>query len=159
MANALSLDLRCRVVAAVMSGASCRQTASRFGVSASSAIRCVAQVRETGDVAPKPRGGPRRRSRIEPHGDLIVVATILLCYFDLRYDNMRLQAVFLGTNVIGAIGSIAAGFPFYGYGYFLAAMVTALYGLWLVYRRVGKLPYITFVTNNPSLRSNADALI
>jgi polysaccharide biosynthesis protein PelG len=90
---------------------------------------------------------------------LIVVATILLCYFDLRCDNMRLQAVFLGTNVIGAIGSIAAGFPFYGYGYFLAAMVTALYGLWLVYRRVGKLPYITFVTNNPSLRSNADALI
>jgi hypothetical protein len=43
---------------------------------------------------------------------LIVVATILLCYFDLRYDNMRLQAVFLGTNVVGAIGSIAAGFPF-----------------------------------------------
>jgi polysaccharide biosynthesis protein PelG len=90
---------------------------------------------------------------------LIVVATIRLCYFDLRYGNMHLQAVFLGTNVIGAIGSIAAGFPFYGYGYFLAAMVTALYGLWLVYRRVGKLPYITFVTNNPSLRSNADALI
>ena len=72
MANALSLDLRCRLVAAVMSGASCRQTASRFGVSASSAIRWVAQVRETGDVAPKPRGGPRRRSRIEPHGDLIM---------------------------------------------------------------------------------------
>ena len=72
MANALSFDLRCRVVAAVMSGASCRQTASRFGVSASSAIRWVAQVRETGDLAPKPRGGPRRRSRIEPHGDLIM---------------------------------------------------------------------------------------
>ena len=57
---------------------------------------------------------------------LIVVVTILLCYFDLRYDNMRLQAVFLGANVSGAIGSIAAGFLFYGYGYFLAAMVTAL---------------------------------
>jgi len=90
---------------------------------------------------------------------LIVVVTILLCYFDLRYDNMRLQAVFLGANVSGAIGSIAAGFLFYGYGYFLAAMVTALYGLRLVYRRVGKLPYVTVVTNNPSLRSNADALI
>ena len=90
---------------------------------------------------------------------LIVLATILLCWFYLRYDNMRLRAIFLGTNVIGALGSIAAGFPFYGYGYFLAAMATALYGLWLVYRRVGKLPYVTFVTNNPSLRSNANALI
>tara|TARA_B110000444_G_C18362391_1_gene376617 strand:- start:33 stop:434 length:402 start_codon:yes stop_codon:yes gene_type:complete len=90
---------------------------------------------------------------------LIVVAMILLCYFNLRYDNMRLQPVFLGANVIGAIGSIAAGFPLYGYGYFLAAMVTTLYGLWLVYRHVGKVPYLTFVTNNPSLRSNSDVLI
>jgi transposase len=54
------------VVAAVMTGASCRQTASRFGVSSSSAIRWVAQVHYTGDVAPKPRGGPRRRSRTNP---------------------------------------------------------------------------------------------
>lgn len=90
---------------------------------------------------------------------LIVVATILLSYFDLRYDNMRLQAFFLLANAAGAIGSVWAGFPFYGYGYFLAAMATALYGLWMVYRRVGKLPYITFVTNNPSLRPNADALV
>lgn len=90
---------------------------------------------------------------------LIVVATILLCYFDLRYDNMGLQAVFLGTNVSGAIGSIAAEFLFYGYGYFLPAMVTALCGLRLVCRGVGKLPYFTVVTNNPSPRSNADASI
>lgn len=69
---------------------------------------------------------------------------ILLRYFDLSYDNKRFQAVFLGTNVFGAIGSIAAGFPFYGYGYFLAVIVTALCGLWLAYSRVGKLPCITF---------------
>lgn len=72
MANALSLDLRRRVVAAVEAGASRRQAASRFGVGVSSAVRWVAQARETGDVAPKPRGGPRRPSRIEPYGDLIM---------------------------------------------------------------------------------------
>lgn len=72
MANALSLDLRRRVVAAVEAGLSRRQAASRFGVGISSAIRWVAQARETGDVAPKPRGGARRPSRIDPHGDLIM---------------------------------------------------------------------------------------
>lgn len=72
MANALSLDLRRRVVAAVEAGASRRQAALRFGVGVSSAIRWVSQAGATGDVAPKPRGGPRRPSRIEPYGDLIM---------------------------------------------------------------------------------------
>jgi len=72
MANALSLDLRRRVVAAVEAGSSRRQAASRFGVGVSSAVRWVAQSRETGDVLPKPRGGPRRPSRIEPYDALIM---------------------------------------------------------------------------------------
>ena len=44
----------------------------RFEVGVSSAIRWVAQLRQTGDVAAKPRGGPRRPSRIDPHGALIM---------------------------------------------------------------------------------------
>jgi transposase len=72
MANAHSLDLRRRVVRAVEAGASCRQAAARFEVGVSSAIRWVAQLRRTGNVAPKPRGGPRRPSRIDPHGALIM---------------------------------------------------------------------------------------
>jgi len=72
MANALSLDIRRRVVAAVEGGSSRRQAALRFGVGVSSAIRWVAQSRATGDVAAKPRGGPRRPSRIDPYGDLIM---------------------------------------------------------------------------------------
>ena len=72
MANALSLDLRRRVVSAVEAGASRRQAAARFGVSVSSAVRWAAQSRATGDVAPKPRGGARRPSRIDPHGDRIM---------------------------------------------------------------------------------------
>ena len=72
MANALSLDLRRRVVAAVDAGASRRQAAARFGVGVSSAIRWVAQARATGDLAPKRRGGARRPSRIEAHAPLIL---------------------------------------------------------------------------------------
>lgn len=72
MAYAHSLDLRRRVVRAVEAGASCRRAAARFEVGVSSAIRWVAQSRRTGDVAPKPRGGPRRPSRIDPHGALIM---------------------------------------------------------------------------------------
>jgi len=72
MANAHSLDLRRRVVSAVEAGASCRRAAARFEVGVSSAIRWAAQWRETGDVAPKPRGGPRRPSRIDPHGARIM---------------------------------------------------------------------------------------
>ena len=72
MANALSLALRRRVVAAVEEGSSRRQAASRFGVGLSSAIRWVAQARETSDIAPKPQGGARRPSRIDRDGDLIM---------------------------------------------------------------------------------------
>jgi transposase len=71
MAQALSVDLRCRVVAAVAAGASRRQAAARFGVGVSSAIRWVARLRETGDIAPKRRGG-RRPSRIDTHAELIM---------------------------------------------------------------------------------------
>lgn len=72
MANAHSLDLRRRVVRAVEAGASCREAAARFEIGVSSAIRWVAQLRETGDIAAKPRGGPRRASRIDPHGARIM---------------------------------------------------------------------------------------
>jgi transposase len=65
MSKALSLDLRIRVLAAIAGGLSCRQTALRFGVSASSAIRWRALERSQGDARPKPLGGDRRSGRIE----------------------------------------------------------------------------------------------
>ena len=72
MSKALSVDLRERVVAAVVAGASCRAAAARFGVSASSAIRWCALAREAGSVVPGPLGGDRRSSRIEAHSALIL---------------------------------------------------------------------------------------
>jgi len=72
MSNALSVDLRDRVVAAIDGGMSCRQAAVRFGVSASSAIRWRSRVLTRGDVRPGPLGGDRRSGRIEGHADLIL---------------------------------------------------------------------------------------
>jgi transposase len=72
MSEALSVDLRDRVVRAIEDGVSCRQAAVRFGVSASSAIRWRALSRRQGDVRPGPLGGDRRSARIEAHSALIL---------------------------------------------------------------------------------------
>ncbi len=66
MGAAWSVDLRERVVAEVSAGMSRRRAAARFRVSPSSAIRWTALERETGGVAPRPRGG-KSRSPLEPH--------------------------------------------------------------------------------------------
>ena len=72
MSKALSVDLRERVVRAVSEGASCRAAAARFGVSASSAVRWCARLRDTGSVVPGALGGDRRSGRIEAHAALIL---------------------------------------------------------------------------------------
>lgn len=57
MARPYSMDLRERVVAAVEDGMSCHAAAARFGVAASSAIKWVRRVRETGSAVPGRMGG------------------------------------------------------------------------------------------------------
>jgi len=62
MAKPLSMDLRERVVGAVLEGGmSARRAAARFGVSESSAIKWVRRQRETGSVAPLQIGGYKPR--------------------------------------------------------------------------------------------------
>lgn len=73
MAQALSLDLRRRLVGAIQRGLSCRQAAERFGVSASSAIRWYGRLKEQGNVAARKQGGDRRSGRIEAEADFILV--------------------------------------------------------------------------------------
>lgn len=74
MPSPLSVDLRQRVVAFMSAGASCREAAARFGVSAASASRWAARVRGGGQVAPKPMGGDRHSHHIEAHSRLILAA-------------------------------------------------------------------------------------
>jgi transposase len=72
MSQALSHDLRVRVLAAVAAGMSHRAAGQRFGVSAASVSRWRAREREQGDARPKALGGDRRSQHIEAHGEQIL---------------------------------------------------------------------------------------
>ena len=71
MARPLSNDLRERVVAAVMNGASSRTVAARFGVAVSSVVKWSQRHRTTGSVQPGKMGGHRKRL-LEPHRAFII---------------------------------------------------------------------------------------
>jgi transposase len=62
MARPYSLDLRERVVAAVLAGASCRKAASTFNVSVASMVKWSQRLRATGSAAAKPMGRRQPRS-------------------------------------------------------------------------------------------------
>jgi transposase len=63
MGKPYSLDLRERVVAAVVGGGlSCNRAAKQFGVGISTAINWVKRLRETGSVAPGKMGGHKPKS-------------------------------------------------------------------------------------------------
>lgn len=57
MPKAYSGDLRERIIEAVETGASRREAAERFEVSASSAVKWLQRWRESRSAVPKPRGG------------------------------------------------------------------------------------------------------
>lgn len=74
MARPLSEDLRVRVVQAVEGGMSRRAAAERFGISAASAVRFVAEWRKSGAKRARQQGGDRRSHRIEVHRKFIFEA-------------------------------------------------------------------------------------
>ena len=59
MVRAYSLDLRERVVAAVVAGEHCRSVAKTFGVSVASVVKWSQRFRATGSAAARPMGGKR----------------------------------------------------------------------------------------------------
>ena len=97
MPHALSFDLRSRVLAAIDGGVSCRQEATRFGVSASSAIRWAALRRAGGDARPKRQGGDRLSHRTEAHANLI--RTVLDEVPDITLTELRERLTGQGAQV------------------------------------------------------------
>ncbi len=70
MGRPYSLDLRERVVRAVVKGGLSRhQAAAQFGVAISTAINWVRRFRETGSVEPDQVGGYRPKKIAGPHRD------------------------------------------------------------------------------------------
>ena len=77
--------------------------------------------------------------------------TIILFYFDLRRVGLCLQVLFLACNATFTYISLGLGFSFYGYGYFLASIISCLAALGVLAGVLRRLPYITFISNNPSV--------
>ncbi len=97
MAQALSMDLRARLLSAVDDGMSCRGAAARFGVAPSTAIRWQAQRRETGGFAPKPQGGDMRSRRVEERGDDILA--LWSARKDITLEELRASLAEIGLLV------------------------------------------------------------
>ena len=74
MSRALSIDLWLRVLKAVAVGATHREAAERFGVSAASVSRWRKRERMQGDPHPGRLGGDRRSDRIEAHHEAVMTA-------------------------------------------------------------------------------------
>ncbi len=72
MSKALSVDLLERVLAAVTNGATHREVAERFGVSAASVSRWRNLQKRQGHLRPGPLGGDRYSHRIEAHAEPIL---------------------------------------------------------------------------------------
>lgn len=91
MAKPISNDLRVRVCAAIAKGLSCRQAAAQFKVSASSAIRWQARMRDVGSPEPAALGGDHRSGRIETQADFILAEVAAHSDITLQELRSRLQ--------------------------------------------------------------------
>ena len=102
MSKALSVDLRVRVLASVEAGATHREAATRFGVSAASVSRWRARKRVAGEPCPKALGGDRRSDRIEAHRATILA--IVEQTADITIEELRTvlrdQGVSVGYGTI-----------------------------------------------------------
>lgn len=82
---------------------------------------------------------------------LLLFPCIILAYFDLRRLVLGISLTFLVLNAAFTAISIELGFRFYGYGYFLACLLSAALALVLGARAVSRLPYLAFVKVNSSV--------
>ena len=84
---------------------------------------------------------------------LMLAATIVLSYFDCRKQVMWVYLVFLVLNIIFTLVSIEQGYAYYGYGYFLAAVISFIFASWILFSHLKNLLYHSFITNNLSVRN------
>lgn len=107
----LSLDLRERVVSAVLGGMSRRQAAARFGVSAASAVRWCRRQEEAGSPASYKRGGDRWSGRIDAHQQLILSLVDETC--DITLKELQAQLAERGHSF--SVGSLWRFFDRHGF--------------------------------------------
>ncbi len=82
---------------------------------------------------------------------MLLFFIILLSYFDFLRVTLGIQSLFFVTNAGFTLISMKMGFPYYGYGYFLATPVTFSATYLITFRLVNDLPYQSFVKQNASV--------
>lgn len=83
---------------------------------------------------------------------LIQILSIALAYFDLRRMMLWVNLVFLVTNAAFTWIAMNAGIGYYGAGFMAASVVTFIFAYGLTSFQVGRLPYLVFAGNNPSVQ-------
>ncbi|MBV8577463.1 MAG: exopolysaccharide Pel transporter PelG [Acetobacteraceae bacterium] len=83
---------------------------------------------------------------------LLLASMVVISYFDLRRVLLSVSAVFLVLNTTLTLGGLWLGLGYFGYGYFMAAVLSMVYAYVAVASRLLRLPYMTFIANNPGLR-------
>lgn len=83
---------------------------------------------------------------------LFLFMSILLSYFDMRMAALKVNLLFLVSNTVFTLITVDLGFAYYGYGYFLAAVLTAAVTFGVLAHHTRDLLYQTFVLNNQALR-------
>lgn len=76
---------------------------------------------------------------------------IILSYFTSKQLICYIQLFFLVSNALLTFIFMNQGTAFYGYGYFLASLLTFLVSIIVTTRYIKELPYHTFITTNTSI--------
>lgn len=103
MAQALSQDLRKRLIAGVEGGASRQAVADRFGVVSSTVTKLVQRLKRTGSLEPAKQGGDRRSARIEAHAPEILALVAASPDITLAEIGVHLKQAHAETFVVSTI--------------------------------------------------------
>jgi len=82
---------------------------------------------------------------------MLMFTFVVIAYFDLRRLLLGLQCLFLLANAGFTLVTLKLGFPYYGYGFFLATVFALVVAYTMTAKEVSRLPYLTFVRNNASV--------
>ena len=73
---------------------------------------------------------------------------IILAYFDNRKIIMWVHFFYMVANAVLTLLTIKLGFAYYGYGYFLASLLTFVLSSGFLFQQIKKMPYHAFITRN-----------
>ena len=83
---------------------------------------------------------------------LLLFSLVVISYFDLRRLLLGISVLFFALNGGLTLLLMQGGPAYTGYGYLLASLVTFVIAYGAAARRISRLPYLTFIANNPGLQ-------